>query len=131
MWTYRGKKIQSHDDLHSDCTDIVYVINYFDDFYYIGKKAVRAKRKYPPLKGKVRPRRLMKNLPFVDYEGSIETDLRIASKMIIYQCNSRKTSTYLEAKLLFRNDILGDHKSLNDNILGKFFKKDTFGVLLL
>jgi hypothetical protein len=50
MWIYNDEKIESHDDLHPDCTDIVYILYYSDGRMYIGKKAVRAIRRKPPLK---------------------------------------------------------------------------------
>ena len=28
MWIYKDKEINSHDDLHPDCTDIVYLLTF-------------------------------------------------------------------------------------------------------
>jgi hypothetical protein len=46
--------IRSHDDLHEDCTDIVYRITYEDGTSYVGKKTVRSISTLPKLKNKVR-----------------------------------------------------------------------------
>lgn len=128
-WTYNGREVLSHNDLFDECTDIVYQIWYDANLCYIGKKAVRAIRKKPPLKGYKRNRRIMTNLPFVNYEGSHDTDLVPVRKEIIYQCSSRKTSTYMEALMLFEKNALGSPRYLNDNILGKFFPKDLNGLI--
>lgn len=125
------REVHGHADLDPACTDIVYKILYTNGQAYIGKKAVRAMRKYPPLKGKKRCRRKMKDLPFVNYEGSHEDaeGLTIEAKYILYQCSTRKASTYLEAALLFEYDaILGD-EYLNKNISGKFFANDLNGLI--
>ena len=131
VWTFNGCQILSHDDLHPDCTDIVYAITYNDNRVYIGKKAVRAMRKYPPLKGKKRCRRKMKNLPFVNYAGSHEQSQLLVpvTKQIIYQCRQRKAATYLEAELLFEHEAIFKDKYLNENISGTFFKNSLDGLI--
>ena len=37
---------------------------------------------------------------------------------------NKKHLTYLETKYLFKNQVLESEEYLNDNILGKFFRKD-------
>lgn len=54
MWIYEGTEITSHKDLHPDCTDIVYCIEYVNGCKYIGKKTVRSTSTMPVLKTKVR-----------------------------------------------------------------------------
>ena len=54
MWLYNGKEIKSHDDLHPECTDIVYCIIYDDNTMYVGKKVIRSKSILPVLKTKKR-----------------------------------------------------------------------------
>lgn len=129
-WYYGDLAVQSHDDLDSDTTDIVYCIIYTTGQRYIGKKAVRSIRKKPPLKGYKRPRRVLTNLPFVNYEGSCEDteDMTIWSKEILYQCSSRKTATYIETALLFHTGAIFRSDYLNSNIGGKFFDNDLKGL---
>ena len=128
-WIYKKSCVMNHDDLHPDCTDFVYQITYTNGQKYIGKKAVRSIRKKPPLKGKKRNRRVLTNLPFKDYEGSHGIEgLEIETKEILYQCSSRKASTFIEAALLFSYALFKD-EFLNEDILGKFHAKDAEGII--
>ena len=45
-------------------------------------------------------------------------------KFILDIGKDKKHLTYLELKALINNNVLEDDDFLNDNILGKFFKKD-------
>lgn len=130
-WIYRGKEILSHDDLEFDCTDIVYEITYNDGRKYLGKKAVRAIRRKPPLKGKKRNRRIMTNLPFIKYKGSHEMAalLTPVEKEILYQCTTRKTSTYIEMALLVEYHAIFRDDYINENISGTFYKNSLDGLL--
>jgi hypothetical protein len=131
MWTYKGKEVRCHADLLEGCTDFVYMIHYTNGQRYIGKKCVRSVRKKPPLKGKKRNRRVMVNLPFLDYEGSHDSDakLKIKEKEILYQCSTKKSSTYLESALLFHYDAIFDPAYLNKNIGGTLFDNSLDGLL--
>ncbi|MEE8598461.1 MAG: hypothetical protein V3S69_02920 [Dehalococcoidales bacterium] len=131
MWIYKDKEIHSHDDLEPKCTDFVYVLSYDNDKYYIGKKAVRAMRKRPPLKGYKRNRRLLINLPFIDYEGSHDQteELTVVRKEILYQCTSRKTTTYIEMALLIEYHAIFRDDYINENIGGTFFRNSLDGLL--
>jgi len=131
MWTYNDKPVNGHEDLLPGCTDFVYMITYEDGRKYIGKKAVRAMRKYPPLKGKKRARRKLKDLPFMNYIGSCEEakDLVISSKEILYQCGARKAATYLEMALLVYHDAIFSDEYLNENISGTFYRNSLDGLL--
>ena len=131
MWKYRGKAIDSHDDLHPECTDFVYIITYDDNRKYIGKKAVRAVRRKPPLKGKKRNRLIMTNLPFKNYQGSHEEAkiLKPVEKEILFQCSKRKAATYLEMELLVENLAIFEPEFINENIGGTFFSTSLDGLL--
>ena len=43
---------------------------------------------------------------------------------ILRFCSSKKSLTYYELQEQFSHDVLGDELALNDNLLGKFFRKD-------
>ena len=45
-------------------------------------------------------------------------------KQILRFCFTKKALTYYELKEQFRHDCLEREESLNDNLLGKIFKKD-------
>jgi len=69
--------------------------------------------------------------PFVKYEGSCKEvgDRVICRKDIIYQCSNKKTSTYLEAMLLFNENALFDDQYLNSNILGSLYDNSLDGLI--
>ena len=136
MWLYENKEINSHDDLLPECTAIVYVIHYVNGQRYIGQKTVRSIRRKKPTKEQLAKRKNYvrkewTNLPFVDYEGSMDKSEcpEIESKEILYQCKGKKAPTYVEAALLFQYDAIFSDDYLNKNILGKFFDNDLEGVL--
>ncbi len=131
MWIYKGEKVFCHDDLLPGCTDFVYIIEYTNGQMYIGKKTVKSIRKKPPLKGKKRNRRILTNLPFVNYEGSHSKadDLEIHTKEILYQCNAKKAATYLEVAMLFHHDAIFDPNFLNENISGTFYDNSLVGLI--
>lgn len=131
MWIdLNNKPIKSHEDLHPDCTDIVYLIEYDNGQSYIGKKTVRSWRTLPPLKGKVRKRKVFKDIPFMKYEGSHgQLGLVAVNKTILSQCGSRKTATLLEIEEILTRGALANDKFINANILGKFFPRDYEGIL--
>jgi hypothetical protein len=43
---------------------------------------------------------------------------------ILRFCSNKKSLTYYELQEQFSHDVLGDELALNDNLLGKFFRKD-------
>jgi hypothetical protein len=136
MWIYRDKEIHYHEDLHSDCVEIVYEITYKSGKKYIGKKSVRAMRKLPPTKKQLAIRKNFKrvekkDIPFVKYEGSSEEtkDQVVAKKEIFYQCSNKRTSTYVELGLIISCDALVSDEYLNKNALGKFFDNCLDGLI--
>ena len=131
MWLYKDRIIESHEDLFPECTDFVYVITYDNGQKYIGKKAIRAVRRKPPLKGYKRNRRIMTDLPFKNYQGShINAKiLNPVKKEIMFQCSSRKTATYLEMSLLVHMNAIFEKQFVNENIGGKFFSDTLDGLL--
>lgn len=135
MWVYKGKEIHSHEDLLPGCTDFVYEITYTNGQRYIGKKTIRSMRRLKPTKAQLKirknyVRKEMKNLPFVNYEGSHDKDdLEVLTKEIIYQCGTKKAATYLETGLLFHYDCIFDDSYVNENIAGTHFDNSLDGLL--
>ena len=130
VWLYKNKKVKSHADLLPQCTDFVYEIEYTDGRKYIGKKTARGWRTLPPLKGHKRKRKVLKDVPFVKYEGSHKVEgLTVKSKTILYQCKGKKAATYIECALLFGNNAIFEDEYINENISGKFFDNDLDGLL--
>ena len=138
MWYYNDKEIHSHEDLDPLTTDIVYILEYQDGHIYIGKKTVRSIRRLKPTKKQLAirknyVRKEMKDHPFMDYEGSSkETEGHIvARKTIVYQCNNKRTATYLEEMLLFQEDALVNPQYLNANIGGRYFDTCLDGLITI
>ncbi len=136
MWKYRGKDIKSHEDLHPDCVTIVYELIFLSGKKYIGKTAVRVLRKLKPTKKQLAirknyVRKELKNVAFMDYEGSSELikDEVLISKEIIHQCSSKRTATYLETGCLFEVDAIFNIQYLNKNIGGVYFDNAMDGLI--
>lgn len=136
MWVFNSKEIHSHEDLHPDCVAFVYVITYEDGKKYLGKKIVRSLRRLPSTKKQLKirknyVRKEIKDLPFINYEGSLDNSActSIVSKKILYQCSSKITATYIETALLVECDALFSDDYLNQNILGKFYDNALEGLI--
>ena len=58
-------------------------------------------------------------------DGIPNEDINDQLKLEILRfCTNKKSLTYYELQEQFAHDVLGDELSLNDNLLGKFFRKD-------
>ena len=128
MWYYKGKKISKREDLPKDAVGFVYKIyNKFEDKYYIGKKILLNKRTRKPLKGYKRKRVDYIESNWFIYTGSnIDTkkwEVEDCYREIIYICYNKTMMTYYETLLQFKENVLESDKYINDNILGKFYKK--------
>ena len=143
-WTYQGRPITEISDMPEGTIGFIYkIINHQTGEYYIGKKSLYAKRTLPPLKGYKRKRKVIKESKWIDYRSS-NTQVQLwfheqeAARLsgnhknindtlelkILRFCSTPKSLTYYEVEELFQNRVLEDKLSLNDNILGKFFRKD-------
>ncbi len=120
-WKYRGKIINSIEDIKGLNLPFVVIGFVYEVQYnptgekYVGKKVLSFNRKLPPLKGKKRPRRVVKESDWKSYCGS---------NKILQFCSSKKQLTFYETLWQFNKKVLEDAKYLNENILGKFYKKD-------
>ena len=144
-WTYKGKNIESYDDLLPECSNtpfgFIYKINYVDGTHYFGKKNLFKKITLAALKsGEQRPNseRKGKNIKgkrvyfdvvtkesdWLIYEGSSEKTekLEIHSKEILLVAYSKRELTYQEAKCLFWEEAIEDALCHNANILKLFFR---------
>lgn len=45
-------------------------------------------------------------------------------RYVLMLCKTKKQLTYCETKYLFQHNVLEDDRFINDNILGKFYRKD-------
>jgi len=143
-WTYNGKSITEISDMPEGTIGFIYKItNGLTGQYYIGKKSLYSHRTLPPLKGYKRKRKVVKESKWQDYRSSnpsvqlwfkenefaLLEDRRsdindTLNLQILRFCKSKKALTYYELQEQFSNNVLADELSLNDNLLGKFFRKD-------
>ena len=69
MWSYNGKEFTS--EMIEEYVGFVYIItNLETNMKYVGKKLFTSKRTLPPLKGKTRKRKVVKESDWMEYYGS-------------------------------------------------------------
>ena len=152
-WTYNGQPITELKDMPEGTFGFIYKItNGQTDEYYIGKKQVVSVRKRRFGKREIaslEDKRMKKyemvekesdwktyrssnptvKLWFMENEKLLEQDKRdeINDRLelrILRFCSNKKSLTYYELQEQFAHDVLADESCLNDNLLGKFFRKD-------
>ena len=152
-WTYQGRVITSIKDMPKGTygfiyeviykpTDIRYIgkkVLYFERNKKLGKKALKLLQEERAKQG-LRGRTPTKQKVIIvsdwkDYFGSQKEIVALSKednsgknweKKILEFVPNKKLLTYYETKHLFKNDVLENQYSahINDNILGKFFRKD-------
>ena len=141
-WIYKGNTITELKDMPKGTIGFIYKItNGKTGEYYIGKKNVLSTRKRNFGKKEIA---LLTDKRLKTYEMiTKESDwkqYRSSNKQvqdwfkdkendqlelrILRFCSNTKSLTYYELQEQFSHDVLGDKKALNDNLLGKFFRKD-------
>ena len=152
-WTYQGRLITDISDMPKDTYGFIYEVRYKPtDTRYIGKKvlffernkrlgkkaleALREERKAKGIGGRVPlKQKVVTESDWKDYFGSQKEIVALAKKdkagenwekRILEFVPNKKLLTYYETKHLFINNVLEDSYSahINDNILGKFYRKD-------
>lgn len=142
-WLYKYVEVKSLEDFPKNVFGFIYKIkNLNTNQYYIGKKFLfhNTKRKIGKkekalIEGKGRRpdfERVVKESDWKTYFSSseiIKEDIKNCGsdhykREIIEFAYSKKELSYLEVKLQFQHDVLIDKNSLNDNIQGKWYRKD-------
>ena len=140
-WRYNGNYITELGDMPEDVFGFIYKItNTKTGQYYIGKKQVVSIRKRNFGKREIseltdkrvkKYEMVTKESDWKDYRSSNDTvkswfinDSEVCKLEILRFCKSKKSLTYYELQEQFAHDVLGDELSLNDNLIGKFFRKD-------
>ena len=133
MWLYKEKIIDSIEKMPKNTFGFIYEVCYIPtNEKYLGKKVLQFNKKLPPLKGFKRKRKVVVESDWQTYYGShqkIKTFLKEGKqnnfkRIILEFAFNKKHLTYLETKYLFSNHVLENTEYINDNILGKFFRKD-------
>ena len=153
-WTYQGRIFNDISDFPKGTYGFIYEVYHKPTgLKYIGKKvlyfernkrlgkraleALREERKAKGVGGRVPlKQKIITESDWKDYYGSHpeikkyvkeSTDLRLDfERKILDLVPNKKLLTYYECKHLFINDVLEtySHQYINDNILGKFYRKD-------
>ena len=153
-WTYQGRIFNDLSDFPKDTYGFIYeVLHKPSGLKYIGKKvlrfernkrlgkraleALREERKAKGIGGRTPlKQKVVTESDWKDYYGSHpkikqlvkdSKDLRKDfERRILDFVPNKKLLTYYECKHLFINDVLEthSHQFINDNILGKFYRKD-------
>ena len=134
MWLYKDKEINSIEDMPADTFGFVYLVTHTPSGKkYLGKKQLISNRTLPPLKGQKKKRKIQKESDWKTYYGSqaeIKTLVKEAESMLEFQreirifVSTKKLLGYYENKLLYAYDVLENDDFLNNNISGKYFRKD-------
>lgn len=150
-WWYEGKIVTDISDMPENTYGFIYEVVhkptgrkyigkkvlYFERNVKIGKKeteALRIERRLKGIGGRVpAKKKVIKESDWKDYYGSHKGILDIVKagnhlefdRKILTFVPNKKLLTYYECKYLFINEVLEDRNNyINDNILGKFYKKD-------
>ena len=133
MWLYNNEVIKGIEQIPQNTFGFIYQSIYIPtNEKYLGKKVLYFNKTLPPLKGFKRKRKVLVESDWKKYYGShdkIKTLLKENKhddfkREILEFAFNKKHLTYLETKYLFTNNVLENNEYINDNILGKFFRKD-------
>lgn len=141
-WIYKGSYITELSDMPEGTIGFIYKItNGETGQYYIGKKNVASirKRNFGKKEIALLTDKRMKRYEMVTKESDWKT-YRSSNKTvsewfndksndklhleILRFCPSSKSLTYYELQEQFAHNVLVDENALNDNLIGKFFRKD-------
>ena len=133
-WKFKGN-IVTEENTPEGAVGFVYkIIHIPTGKFYIGKKSLTQTRRLKPLKGKVRKRVVKKASDWEKYYSSnewIKNEVKEGrggdfEREIIQFCFSKKSLTYWEVWWQFKLYVLSDPQSINENLMGKFFRKDIY-----
>lgn len=151
LWLYKENPITSIEDMPDGTYGFIYQVThtptgkkyigkkvlYFERNKKLGKKELeilKEERKQKGLRGKTpTKKKVITESDWKTYYGSQKEILELVkqgktedfTREILQYVPNKKQLTYFECKLLFKKEVLeSDNLYINDNILGKFFRKD-------
>ena len=144
MWLYNDKEISNLEDFPVDTYGFIYQVTHVPSgFSYIGKKSLHhnikkklTKKQLAEQTGRGRKPTtevIQKESDWKTYYGSAKPILELLkqgkreefTREILQLVPNKKLLTYYECKYLFVKGVLEEpEKWYNDNILGKFYRKD-------
>ena len=150
-WTYKGRIISNIVDMPKGTYGFIYEtthrpsgqkylgkkVLFFERNKRLGKRALEAlkeERKAKGIGGRVPlKQKVVTESDWKSYCGSHKEILRLVKegslmdfeRRILHYVQNKKQLTYFECKYLFINEVLEhDGVYINDNVLGKFYRKD-------
>ena len=133
-WSFKGNIVTEENTPEGAIGFVYKIVHTPTGKFYIGKKSLTQTRRLKPLKGKVRKRVVRKASDWEKYYSSnewIKEQVKAGNaedfeREIIQFCFSKKSLTYWEVWWQFKLDVLMDPQSINENLMGKFFRKDIY-----
>ena len=152
-WTYESQPIENISDMPVNTYGFIYEVEHIPSGRrYLGKKvlyfernkrlgiralaALKEERKLKGIGGRTPlKQKVVTESDWKTYYGSQKEILQLVkegkttdfSRKILKYVRDKKQLTYFECKYLFINEVLErSNKYINDNILGKFYRKDFF-----
>tara|TARA_R110000803_G_scaffold139557_2_gene206208 strand:- start:278 stop:763 length:486 start_codon:yes stop_codon:yes gene_type:complete len=153
IWTHNNKLITAIDDMPENTYGFIYEVTHIPTSRkYIGKKvlyfernkrlgvkalaALREERKAKGIGGRTPlKQKVITESDWKTYYGSQKEILELVKngnkeefkREILQYVSTKKQLTYFECKHLFIKEVLENRNNyINDNILGKFYRKDFF-----
>lgn len=142
-WTYKEKELLQLDDFPAEAVGFVYrVTNNTNKKFYIGKKILKnsltKKLTNKEISEWSKPGRVpkkkkeIKESNWKDYHGSSKTvieDVKLLgrenfTREILKMCSTKKQMSYWETYYQFKFEVLHGENSYNDQIAGKWYRKD-------
>ena len=133
-WIYDGRIITEMSDMPEGTFGFIYEVTHTPTGRkYIGKKVLYFNMTLPPLTSQKRKRKIVKESDWKTYFGSHAEIVGLIkegkqeefTKQILCFVRSKKLLTYYETKYLFIKEVLEYRNNyINDNVLGKFYRKD-------
>ena len=150
-WTYKGKTVTEISDMPEGTYGFIYEtthrptgqkylgkkVLFFERNKRLGKRALEAlreERKAKGIGGRIPlKQKVVTESDWKDYYGSHKEILKLVKendpnsfeRKILEYVPNKKLLTYYECKYLFINEVLENRNTyINDNVLGKFFRKD-------
>ena len=139
-WQMKGREVKHVKDFPEDALGFIYILHFSNGKKYIGRKQLYSftKRNFGKKelllitdKRKKTYEITKKEAKWQTYEGSqkdikdlIKNGVSIVKKEIIKICFTAKQMTYYETQALFAYGVIEGDDYYNDNILGKFFRRD-------
>jgi len=129
MWYYNNEVFTS--EMIGDYVGFVYCItNNVTNKKYVGKKTFKSTRTLPPLKGKSRKRKVVKESDWMTYYGSSEEVKLLVEEQgpetfhreILHLCNTKGEMGYLELKEQIEREVLLSEEYHNGIIQAKIHR---------